>query len=81
LGGWLGQAHSQGVGNMLAYKCIQETNGIVQNIQKIHKEILENRYLNEDMSLGSFEDKFGQSFPLLLVSFYKNQQVKACWKC
>jgi hypothetical protein len=30
---------------------------------------------------GSLEDEFGQRFPLLLVSFCKNQQAKACWKC
>jgi hypothetical protein len=40
-----------------------------------------NCYPTEDGSWGSLEDELGQRFPLLLVSFCKNQQAKACWKC
>jgi hypothetical protein len=45
--------------------------------KKIHQEKLENRYPTEDGSWGSLEDELGQRFPLLLVSFCKNQQAKS----
>jgi hypothetical protein len=40
--------------------------------------MLENRYPTEDGAWGSLEDELGQRFLLLLVSFCKNQQAKAC---
>jgi hypothetical protein len=41
LGGWLGQAHSQGVGNRKALQIYKENS---QNVQNLLEKVLEIRY-------------------------------------
>ena len=81
LGGCLGQAHSQGVGNVLCYQYTRKTEWNNTKYTKIQQENVGNSLPTEDMSWLRLVDEFWQRFPLLLVSFCKNQQAKACWKC
>ena len=46
LGGWLGQAHSQGVGNRKALQMYKENS---QNVQNILGKVLEIRYPKGDV--------------------------------
>jgi hypothetical protein len=81
LGGWLGQSHTQGVGNVKLV--LNDTQKLLKwkETKKFTRGEVRDSLPNQGSSWGSLEKKIWQRFPLSLVRICKNQQAKACWKC
>ena len=65
MGGWLGQAHSQGVGNKKALQMYKENS---QNVQNLLEKLLEIRYPKEDY-VGEAYGRFRAESPLVPGKF------------
>jgi hypothetical protein len=76
LGGWLGQAHSQGVGNELALQIYKKINEIIQNVQKYTRKTLEIRYPNE-ICLVKACGRIWAAFPLVAGKFLQKPASKS----
>jgi hypothetical protein len=81
LGGWLGQSHTQGVGNVLLALNDTKNAEMERKTMKFTRGEVRDSLPNQGGSWGCLEKEFWQRFPLSLVRICKNQQAKACWKC
>jgi len=81
LGGWLDQAHTQGVGNELVCEHTQENE---QNNYKIHKLCTRKRWkivTQVEYALAEACGRILAAFPLVAGKFLQKPASKACWKC
>jgi hypothetical protein len=77
LGGWLGQAHSQGVGNKIALQIYRNMNEIAMKCTKIYtRKTLEIRYPSEICLLKAC-GRIWAAFPLVAGKFLQKPASKS----